>query len=401
LGVVLGLLLSLSDGKAVETRTWTDLQGRKVDATLVRVEGQTVVLKLKDEREVPYPLAKLSEDDAKYVEETRHTPSAGTPKQAPATGGKTVGNGKPADFDSPWPQIIKATEDPGITIVAEDPEKKSFIYESANYRYVCDVRLTKAVVKAFAVMFEATHLFCSSLPLALDGGTVGEGKQQIELFKEKEDYVRAGGPPSSAGVFISKRGVVMVPLTSLGVKPFGSGFMLDRTKDSRALPHELTHQLTPHPYFKQGAMGWFSEGLAEYVANTPYQSGSYHVHNNQKDIIEYVTGTGSKGKGGRSLGTKIKLPSLSSFMQQEYPEFLEHPQLNYGCALLLTYYFFHMDGDGDGKRIKAFLKALKEGKDGEQALEYLTDGRSFEKVQTEFTKAWGRKGVDFNFDSGK
>ncbi len=385
------LFLLLGLCHADEVRTWTDSQNRQIEATLLRIEDQSVILKLKDGREIPFPLTKLSEPDRKHVEENRALfPAA---KVSPGT----ADTSQTYNFQDPWPERIKFTEDPEIHTVEEDAGKKRFIYESANYRYICDVRLAQSVVKGFAVMFEATHLFCRTMPLAINGGIKKDGKHQILLFEKFDDYVRAGGPPSSAGVFMSGKGVVMVPLDSLGVKPVGSGYMLDRDKSSKTLPHELTHQLTPEVYFEKGAMGWFSEGISEYVAVTPYRAGSFSVKGNQKDIFDYATGYGSKDMGGRALGKEIQLPALKSFMLQSYDSFLEQPQLSYGCGLLITTYFLHMDGDGDGKRIKAFLKALQEGKDGEESLDLLLDGRTFEKLQEDLTKAWSRKGVDFKF----
>ncbi len=388
-------ILFLLTGLAIafEARSWTDTQGRKIDATMVRTDGEAVILKLKDGREVPFPLAKLSEADGKYVTESASQAKAETPaKPAQAKDGKEA-----PDFDSPWPELIKFSEDPEISTIEENAEKKHFVYESANYRYTCDVRLSKSVVKGFAVMFEATHLYCRSLPLGINGGKKTDGKHQILLFENFEDYVKAGGPPSSAGVFIGGRGVVMVPLTSLGVQKVGSGYMLDRDKSSKTLPHELAHQLTPNCYFEKGAMGWFSEGLSEYVATTPYRSGSFNVRSNQKDIFDYTTGYGSKDRGGRALGTKIKLPALKTFMLQDYASFLSEPQLSYGCGLLITNYFFHIDGEGDAKRIKTFLKALQDGKDAEKSLDLLLDGRTFEELEKDIVKGWGRKGIDFTF----
>lgn len=376
--------LFLSLAHAAEIRSWTDIQNRKIEAALLRVEDKTVILKLKDGPEVAFPLAKLSLADCKYVEQSRALP--GAEKAGPNL-----------NFDLPWPERVKFGEDPEVNTVEEDPEKKRFIYESANYRYVCDVKLSKSVVKGFAVMFEATHLYCRSLPLALNGGKAVDEKHQILLFEEFEDYVKAGGLPGSSGIFIGGRGLVMVPLTSLGVRPVGSGYMLDRDKSSKTLPHELVHQLTPEAYFAKGAMGWFTEGLAEYVAVTPYRSGAFSVRGNQKDIFDYATGFGSKDMGGRGLGTKIGLPALKSFMLQDYSEFLEQPQLNYGCGLLITTYFFHLDGEGDAKRIKRFLKALHGGVDGEKALDLLLDGRSFDQLEEDIVKAWSRKGVEFTF----
>jgi hypothetical protein len=318
---ILPILFSMSSlAWAFETRTWTDVQDRKIEAALVRGDAKNVVLKMPNGREVPFPLEKLSPPDREYVEKNRALlPATSTPdKAAVPASQKAPEPDDELNFDAPWPERIKFSEDPEVKTVEEDAEKKRFIYESANYRYVCDVRLAQSVVKGFAVMFEATHLYCRSLPLGINGGEKTDGKHLILLFEEFSDYVKAGGPPASAGVFIGGRGVVMVPLTSLGVRPVGSGYMLDRDKSSKTLPHELTHQITPHQYYNKGSMGWFSEGIAEFIAITPYRAGSYNVRGNIKDIFDYATGYGSKDMGGRALGTKISLPALKTFMLQDY-----------------------------------------------------------------------------------
>lgn len=387
------LLLNTAMALGLESRSWTDAQGRKIEATLIRAEGETVILKLKDGREVPYPLARLAEADRDYVKNNRASLVGETSAKKPQS------EAAPAvvTFDSPWPDQVRFKEDSEVVTIAEDAAKKRFVYESANYRYVCDVRLSQSVVKGFAVMFEATHQFCRSLPLGLVGGEKTDGKLQIQLFENSDAYVDAGGPRGTAGVFITGKNAVLVPLTSLGVRPVGSGYMLDRDKSSKVLPHELTHQLTPLAYFEKGAMGWFTEGLAEYVATTPYRNGTYNVRGNQKDIIEYTTAYGTKDMGGRALGKEIHMPALKSFMLQSYESFTKQAQLNYGCGLLITNYFLHMDGEGDAKRMKIYLKALTDGEDAEKSLDLLLDGRTYEELEKAITKAWGSKGVDFTF----
>lgn len=366
---------------ALEPRLWLDSQGREVQASYVRSDGRNVILKLTDGRELPFPLEKLTLADRSYVEKILEKAN-----QEPEI-----------NFDAPWPERVGFSEDPEIQIIAEDVEKKQFIYESANYRYTSDVRLAASLVKGFAVMFEATHLYCRTLPLSLRSDRRVAGKYQIRLFEKEADYIKAGGIDSSAGVFMSDTGIVMVPLTSLGVRPVGSGYMLDRDKSSKTIPHELTHQLTPDAYFQKGALGWFSEGIAEYVASTPYRSGSYNVRGNLDDIIEFATGYGKKGMGGRALGDKISLIPLKTFMLKDYPSFMEDGQLNYGIALLITTYFLAMDGEGDAKRMKTYLAALLDGRDAEKSLDLLLDGRTFEELEKDITQAWGRKGIDLFF----
>ena len=47
-------------------RTWTDNKGRKIEADLLRIEGDKAILKFKG-REVKYPITKLSEQDQDFI----------------------------------------------------------------------------------------------------------------------------------------------------------------------------------------------------------------------------------------------------------------------------------------------------------------------------------------------
>lgn len=369
-------------------RVWTDESGRMTKASLVKVEGDSALLLMPDGRKIPFPIAKLSKVDQAFIEKfklEREQAKAG--EEANPT----------ENFDAPWPERISYDGDPEINTVLEDADTKKFVYESANYRYNCDVRLAKSVVKGFAVMFEATHQFVRELPLAINGGVKKDGKYQIILMETEQSYYAAGGPPGSAGVFMGGENIVMVPLTSLGVRPVGSGYMLDRDKSNKTLPHELVHQLTQDAYYSHGSMGWFTEGLSEYVAVTPYSYGNFNVKTNFKPIVEYVTSYGKKGDGGRAIGTEIKLGSLRDWMLMPYSSFTGNAQINYGCGLLITNYFFHMDREGDAARIKKFLKALNAGKEGDEALTVLLDGQTWEELEAQIAEAYSRKGVDFTF----
>lgn len=386
------ILLTLNTAHAHHIeRVWTDDQGRKVKAVLASIENGSALLLLPDGRELPYPLAKLSKIDQAFIKKY------GLDGHEEETPDGNIEEPVIDNFNDPWPDRVTFEGDPEIVTVTESPEESTFIYESANYRYNCDVRLSNSVVKGFAVLFEATHQFTRALPLAINGGKKIDGKYQIFLFETEESYNKAGGPPGSAGVFIGGKNIIMVPLTSLGVRPVGSGYMLDRDKSNKTLPHELLHQLTPRRYYAKGAVGWFTEGLADYIGVTPYRSGSFNVKTNFKPIVDYVTAYGKDGNGGRAIGEEINLGPLKKFMLMPYSEFLANPQVNYGCGLLITNYFFHMDREGDAARIKKFLQALNAGKQGEAALEVLLDGQTWLELEQDIAKAYSRKGVDFTF----
>ena len=73
------------------------------------------------------------------------------------------------------------------------------------------------------------------------------------------------------------------------------------------------HQVTPACYYRSGARGWFSEGVAEYVAVSPYTWGRFGSDKSGRAVKEYVTGYGPGGRGGRALGSKLKAPGLKGF----------------------------------------------------------------------------------------
>lgn len=378
-------------GPSLPARTWTDVDGRSVEADYVSHDGKELVMRLGNGREARVPLEKLSEKDREFLE---------SEKGEPAEGSQPESDGE-LNWDAPWPETIELEGDVEIEVVEENEKTGSYVYTSDNYRFTCDARLSASVVSTFADMFEATRLFCRALPLGVSGGKMNDGKYDILLFEKKENYIKAGGPPSSAGVFISGRNVVMVPLISLGVRPVGSGYMRDRDKSDGTLIHEIVHQLTPGPYYLPGSMGWFTEGIAEYCKATPYGYGRFRARNNLDEIVAYATSYGKDGKGGRALGEEIGAPRLRDFMTMSYSEFAGgKANFNYGLGLLLTTYFFHLDGEGDAARMKEFLKAMRHRTRGDapdKAFEKLLDGRSWQELEEDIAKEWRRKGVDIEF----
>jgi hypothetical protein len=384
----------------VSARTFTDVQGRKIEATVIQVNDGKVELKMdKNGKSYHVPLAKLCRNDITFLEnwggaEKKNNLAEGAKSSASK---RIAGKGTAEalkkqynlkdNFTAPWPDRINSGFDVDIKIVKEDADNHQFIYHSPNYEFVSDVRLSKNVVNKFSALFEATREYCRLLPIStIKAHVPGEKfRNRILLFETKEAYLAHGGPPGSAGVFMRRgeKAYIMVPLSSLGVKKVGSGYMYNYKGSNKVLPHELTHQLTDLEYFTVGARGWFSEGFAEYVAVTPYRSGKFMVRSNLSSIKKYVTAHGKDGTGGRALGESILAPDLKAYMLMPYKEFTgSNGNKNYGLGLLLTYYYFHWDNDGDRKNLNAFFIALKEGKSGEDALNILLNGRSWDEMDS-------------------
>jgi hypothetical protein len=300
------------------------------------------------------------------------------------------------NFAAEWPATAGADSTVVATVFKEDEKRQAFIYHSPHYEFVCDAKLNTSVVTKFARMFEATLDYCKALPLSMQKAhRSGTGnKQRVMLFKDKSEYIRSGGSATSAGVFISDQSLILLPLESLGVIASGSSFRLDYDKANNTLAHEITHQLTDASYFVSGARGWFTEGLADYVAITPYtSSGTYKVRSNLEPIIEYVTGK------ARANGKQISMMPLRQWMLQPYTAFMGDSGVNYGVGCLVTYYFFHLDGNGDRKAITAFLRSLRQGKEGEEALGVLRMGRTWKQLAEDISRAWNLKGVNIDWEN--
>lgn len=368
-------------------RSWTNSSGKTIVATLVEISGDKAVLQMAG-KNFEVPIASLSPDDQKFISEWKKgdmTDSSGD-------------SGVEPNWDAPWPSLVSVDIDQAIEVLKEDEAAKEYVYASPHYEFICDVKLNTSVVKRFSLLFEATNQVCRELPLGM-AKPFRKERHKIHLFETREAYIAKGGPPESAGVYISSggEGDILVPLTSLGVKKVGSNYSVDYDKENTTLSHEIAHQLTDVEYFAPGSRGWFTEGMAEYIANSGYRSGKFDIDDLGK-LKARVTAYGEDGNGGRALGEDINAPDLQQFFTQDYDSFLANAQLSYGLAALIVYYYFHMDGDKDAANIKAFLKALKEKKTAPELFEPLLAGRNWDEMEADITKGWRSRGVRINFN---
>jgi len=383
-------------GAAADSRIWTDNQGREVTASLADVDGAEVVLRLEDGRKATFPIADLSADDQAYVEsmadslDTPSTPANDSQRPSPdaATG----------NWNAPWPNTVRISPTIAIeTDTEEDGEEVRYIYRSPHFEFTCDARLGPGVVQRFAIIFEATHAVMKEIPLNHRRTFSAHDEHfKVQLFENTEDYFRAGAPRGSAGVYMGGKDLIMIPLSSLGVIPFGSGYRYDHDRSNTTLIHELVHQLMENIVMQAS---WYIEGSAEYVASIPYRSGTFNLRSHRRALVDYVTAFGSRNSGGRNLGDEISMPSLEQFMNLSYQEFAggAAANRNYGIAALLFYYFAHIDKEGDGSGLKAYTRALQDGMNEKEAQKFLLADRAYNQLQEDFSAAWRASGIDFKF----
>jgi len=301
-----------------------------------------------------------------------------------------------ASFSKPWPRVVYGPKSIQLRKHQQLSGGGVYVYESSHYRFIIDTKVEPRVIQRFAVLFETTYKYVLSLPINASGRDLErDAKLPIYLFGDAASYYKAGGPMGSAGVYMPKNHSVLVPLSELGVQRRGNKWEYLKGGENRVLSHELTHQLSAGPRFGS----WYLEGAAEYVAATRYTHGAYHASHGKHRVFAYVKDEKGLSDGsGRRLGSRVKMMKLEEFMNLPYHRFAaEEANKNYGVGLLLTYFFYHVDGRGEGARIKQYIKALQQGRSESEARRYLLAGRKYSQLENEFKKFCATGGVNLEF----
>ncbi len=392
IGFCLGSLFAAESGAPI-FRTWTDVQQRKMEAALERVDGDKAALKGRDGREVIVPLGSLSEPDRRWIAEQ---------SKPAAAGGENIGSpNPPAETD--WPRTVGLNSTPVVQTIREDAAKKEFIYESEHYEFVCDSMLGANLVREFSRVFEATWLVNCLLPLDFKPAPENQRKKfQARIFTHASDYYDTGGPKGSSGVYTTRAKALMLPLDSLGVKIFGSQVTVDyRAQDYATLVHEITHQMMNH--WLDRLPVWFIEGSAVYVELAKYDNGHFSFLQQDKRLRAFLSQQGPEGRF-----QMVPLENLMTIDSQAWMAALtegNEASLNYASAVALTYYFYHLDGDGKGTSIKNYVRAVGNLRPGENseplAKEYLLRDRDYSALQRDVQKSLRRIGIGVEFPGAK
>ncbi|MCB1204468.1 MAG: hypothetical protein KDN18_09430 [Verrucomicrobiae bacterium] len=374
-------------------RTWTSNDGRTIEASFEGAEGDKVRLRLANGTIATVPLERLSKEDAAFVKAQATATASGTGTNPPAS--------------KEWPRSIDIGATPDPETVTEDPEKKEFVYRSGHYEFHCDSKLTSTVVREFSRIFEATYLLNCSLPLDLKPMPEDDGQEFFvaRLYTTREDYLANGGLEGSGGVYQRSKKSLAVPLGSLGVKIQGSRVLLENSgndDDNKTLIHEITHQMMNHWLPKLRT--WYVEGSAEAVEMIEYDRGKFNLASRKSRLEDYVDRGGGDGKNFRMLDPGELFGLDSRTWAAALTSIRGQATQNYHSAGLMAYYFYYLDGDGDGANLIAYLRELenveREFKTAETAAfeKHLLRGRTNDQLKEDLTKAFRGEGIALTFD---
>jgi hypothetical protein len=372
-----GIASAQTPGAGSRHRGWTSADGKALSGRMLGTDGQSVSL-LVDGSAKPakVPLARLSEADRAFVAET------GWPLPKPW---------------KKWPTDVKVGL-ADVEVRLASSEGGRYLYQSKHFEFLCEDELAQTPMRDIARMFEATYLLLQASPWGILAKPTGE-RFRAELYGSRESYIRAGGPPDSAGVYTSERKVFMVPFQSLGLEQTKSGWQRSKEYSTRTLVHELTHMLMADALI--GMPIWLTEGAAEYMELMPMTLGTFrpgaHLaavseqREKQRnfDMLKAFTmsreqwdrgGMDEPPPGVRAPGSRV-LTGMGGFTTRGRQENI---LALYQSGLLLTYYFIHLDGDGDAARLQRFIAACV--KNGERVQGFLKKAEEYNKAFNEFTK---------------
>ncbi len=325
-------------------RTWTNRDGRAFRATLESQTPSQVQLRMSDGRLVAMGLQNLSPSDQAYL--------SGDGEAVPRI---------PPEKRS-WPQIVEV--DSRTIEVAELAQVAgTFVYRSRSFEFTSQEKLSQAVLREIARTFESTRALIEALPWAVTPSPPGQSEFfEAVLYRSHEEYIASGAPEQSGGFYSNEDGIFRVPFESLGLRQRGKTWFMERNYSNAVIIHELTHQMM-HDVLTF-LPTWAIEGTAEYAEILPYNAGRFQAGQHRRAIKERATLWSRRGITPRSVGSLRELLAMprdtwTAISQGGSRE--EQARLYFG-ALLLVYFFLHLDED-----TTAFLRYLDAAHDDVRA----------------------------------
>jgi hypothetical protein len=352
----LSLLLCLGSPVLMAApRPWTDSTGRKVDAEFAGMQGDSVLLKLMDGKTVPFPMIRLSAEDQAFAR-TQVAGGGGAPAPQNASPAKVDASRVPIEKRT-WPEnVVVPSRSIEIAATSENPAARKYVYQSEAFEFSSQAKLAGSVMKEVARTFESTKTLIEALPWGVQcKPPEGMPRFLAALYETRADYVAAGGPEMSGGVYSSGDKIFKIPFQSLGMEKRGQTYFKDDNYSNGTLVHEITHQLM-HDYL--GFLPkWVIEGTAEYTEMLPYKAGTFRADNHKSGIKADVDEWQQRGGFTLDLG---KLQALMTMTRDQWDAECATPQAMaamYHRSQLLVYFFCHLDGDKKGTRFIKFMDA--------------------------------------------
>ncbi|MEI9897593.1 MAG: hypothetical protein WDN28_27980 [Chthoniobacter sp.] len=340
-------------------RNWKTAEGVAFQASLMSYDGTTAMFKMPNGSRAQAPSTKLSAEDQQYLVDWQ--------KKQP------ISTAMPNEIGVETSQV-KAE------VVSEDPVAEKFVYRTQHFEFESQGKFNQVLLRDVARNFEATYELLKALPWHVDPKPESGNLFHAKLFKNREAYIAAGGPPNSGGVYKSGQQMFLVPFESIGVKLVGKSYAKDENFETHTLVHELTHQMMR--FSLDFLPQWVVEGTAEYTGTLPLHTGQFRVSAAKNGLRDYVNFLKTRTTTG--MPEPYPLEQLFPITNEQWNEVLERDPRSshrlYFTSFLLVYYFMHLDGKGDGQLFARYFREVgevrKSVEDYYQAIETFKSSRA-------------------------
>jgi hypothetical protein len=366
-------------------RAWTMAAGQTFNASLLEFDGTTAIFKMPNGARTQALKTALSDADQKYLDQWQAK--------------------QPLKFTMPDDVAVDAAHIKA-EVVSEDEANEKFVYRTDHFEFTTQGKFTLSLLREVGRTFEATYELLRQLPWGIDPHPPGGDYFKASLLKTQDEYLRAGGVPNSAGIYISGKQTFFAPFSSLGLKPSGKSFTKAGDYTADTVVHELTHELM-HQWLNY-LPNWIVEGTAEYTGNLPLKLGRFHVASAKTGLKDYIDFLKHRAVGG--MPEPYPIDKLFKITNREWGETLaQDPTAShrmYFTSYLLVYYFMHLDGGGGAQRFVRFFREVdkvrktgrylndaQKAKFDEDMLNILLDGRTQEELMKQIRQSYQRFGI--------
>jgi hypothetical protein len=423
-------LLVLLSGPA-KARTWTDVKGRKIEAEYVSQSKTSVVLRLKNGREVAIPFKTLSPDDLSHLldlamKETKANGSSKKKETDPIPAGKE--DQKPA-ADPAWdrPVLKKVTLSEPLK-VTEEKKDEGMTYSSKNFRIVADGRITDKAVTAVLESAELAKQYCESLPFGLGPKFQPvDGKFEIHTCGKEDDWLKAGGQPGRPCFLDQESGKIKLCFEALRLNSSGRGGSDALEGLASQMILNVTRSMIPEIYARN-LKDWFNEGFPNLMTCAVYEKGALDFTEIISETKDFLSGKSRSGQKAIFPKKEIEMMTMDDLLgltmagpadEEERREFL-------GQCILLVAYLMFLDDDGKATGLRQglrfasdFQKSLPKSisytsqedlekkraelrerirKMGDDALKKVIRDRPLEEVEKDMAARWQVHGLKLNFE---
>lgn len=336
-------------------RPWKDTQGRIIQAAFVAASATSVTIRMPDGKQHEIPLARLSAEDQAFVRTQQPAAPLATAAAAPST--PTASPTRLPVEKRTWPQnVVVPTRSIEIQPIEESVGQRRFVYRSEAFEFTSQAKLAGSVMKEVARTFEATRSLVSSLPWGIVcQPPEGLERYQAALYETRNDYIAAGGPSNSGGVYMSGEKIFKVPFPSIGLEMRGKTWFKNDNYSGDTLIHEITHQMM-HDYLPFLPV-WVIEGTAEYTEMLPYNAGTFRADAHKNAMRDHIQEMLKRGLiadvGNLEKHMTMRRTEWSSTAESSHDAMAGL----YFRSVLVVYYFCHLDG-AEGKKGQRFLRFM-------------------------------------------